>query len=85
MGGRGTAAVRNSGPYNLSTRTREQLDTLYESAAASKDRDLMKEILTEWRRRDEGKPESVGVDNLLGAISSAKKRGAFKKQRKFRR
>lgn len=44
--------VRESkSPYDLSKRTPEQLDALYESAAASKDRELMKSVLEELSRR----------------------------------
>lgn len=51
MGGRGNAGTRNFGSTDLRKRTDEQLDTLYESAAASKDTELMKDIRTEKARR----------------------------------
>lgn len=46
MGGRGTSGSRNSenSVLDLSKRTNEQLDALYESAATSKDVELMKDI-----------------------------------------
>ena len=51
MGGRGNSGTRNT-DTGLNNRTREQLDRLYESAAASKDLELMKSIRTELQRRD---------------------------------
>lgn len=53
FGGRGSAGGTNVGgaAQSLSKRTNEQLNTLYESAAASKDRELMKEIRQELAKR----------------------------------
>lgn len=57
---------------DLSNKTAEQLDALYESAASSKDRDLMKDILEELARR----PEKESQQNYAYSSKNVRRRGA---------
>lgn len=57
---------------SLSTKTNEQLDRLYESAAASKDRELMKSILTELASR----PSEESSRNINYTSTDIRRRGA---------
>lgn len=70
MGGRGNAGTRNA-QNDLRNRTTEQLDALYESAAASKDRDLMKSILEELARR----PQEDSQQSYTYTSKNVRRRG----------
>lgn len=56
---------------NLSNRTAEQLDALYESAAASKDRELMKDVLAELARR----PQEESQQSYAYTSKNTRRRG----------
>lgn len=79
MGGRGSTGGKSSGgagdarnsSSNLSGKTAEQLDKLYESAAASKDRELMKEILEELAKR----PQEESQQSYAYTSKNTRRRG----------
>lgn len=56
---------------DLSNRTAEQLDKLYESAAASKDRELMKSVLEELSRR----PQEESQQSYAYSSKNTRRRG----------
>lgn len=75
MGGRGSGGSRggkSSGGNRLSQMSNEQLDKLYESAAASKDRDLMKDILVELAAR----PQEESSREIVYKNKDIRRRGA---------
>ena len=75
MGGRGSTGGKSSsgaGGSRLSQMSNEQLDKLYESAAASKDRDLMKGILTELASR----PQEENPREIVYKNTDIRRRGA---------
>jgi len=74
MGGRGSSGGKSSGGAGsrLSQMSNEQLDKLYESAAASKDRDLMKDILTEFGSR----PQEENSREIFYKNTNIRRRGA---------
>lgn len=57
---------------DLSTRTNEQLDVLYENAVSSKDRDLMKAILMELAKR----PQEENSNSINYTSKDIRRRGA---------
>ena len=71
MGGRGTTGTRNSNT-DLSKRTAEQLDELYESALASKDKELMKSVLEELSRR----PQQEESRDIVYTTKEIRRRGS---------
>ena len=74
FGGRGSAGGKSLGGAGgrLSQMSDEQLDKLYESAAASKDRDLMKDILTELASR----PQQENSREIVYKNTDIRRRGA---------
>ena len=57
--------VTSNSSLDLSNRTSEQLDALYESAAASRDRELMQAILTELDlRKNHNRVMLIQVETL---------------------
>lgn len=63
--------VTSNSSLDLSNRTSEQLDALYESAAASRDRELMQAILTELARR----PQEESQQSYAYTSRNTRRRG----------